>query len=524
MSTGSFIEMFMTTFGWHLYEIVWGVISSTGLAYLPFFAVIIDNIIKPIESQEAKAAAVTSLRRLEIDIVRLIVMMMLAVSPYMTISYGAVSFTKACQGDTGTAGNSVNAGQSGTIFDNVFKPSLLNNQEAKAPPWFYIVMSVSGGINDAVISRLPCEINMRQAAYEMSSVNISDPHLKREVQRFITECHQPAIADFYNNRREFPNDMEMSDIDWPGSKYFNDNFYRSEFAKHPTPGFAFDLLRESDKAYYTENQGGQQARPEYGYPSCHEWWNDPSVGLRAGLIDEVPDSLRSWLADSWVGQKVGAKTDADNAAIRAVLKNEGANIYDGLDISGNGLRSDAESTTITEGIYKGAGEVIGTLGAWVFEALLQPILFGVKEAAPYAQATMLMATYFLLPWVLLVGNYSWSTIKTATVTIFAIKFWTSIWAVIDLLDNKLGQTLSQASGNKGVWGFFSASNQLMYSIVDITILALYMGLPFYFLTILGWGGERGAAAPTQSTTGVANEAKSGGSVGVEMAKSGVTKN
>lgn len=102
MSTGSFIEMFMTTFGWHLYEIVWGVISSTGLAYLPFFAVIIDNVVKPIESQEAKAAAVTSLRRLEIDIIRLIVMMMLAVSPYMTIQYGQCLTRRPARPEPGT--------------------------------------------------------------------------------------------------------------------------------------------------------------------------------------------------------------------------------------------------------------------------------------------------------------------------------------------------------------------------------------------------------------------------------------
>lgn len=189
----------------------------------------------------------------------------------------------------GTAAQSVNAGNSGTKFDEIFKPNLLNNQEAKAPPWFYIVMSVSGGINDAVITRLPCEINMRQATHEMSTINISDPHLKRDVQRFITECHRPAIADFYNNRREMPADIEMTDLDWLGSKYFNDTFYKTEFAKNQVPGFDFDPNRESDKAYTADNGG--IADPEYGYPSCYEWWNSSSHGIRVRLIDDVPTNI-----------------------------------------------------------------------------------------------------------------------------------------------------------------------------------------------------------------------------------------
>lgn len=521
MSTGSFIEMFMTTFGWHLYEIVWGVISTTGLAYLPFFAVIIDNIISPVQSQEAKAAAVTSLRRLEIDVIRLIIMMMLAVSPYMTIEYGAISHTKACQGETGTPGGSANAGESGTAFDEVFEPTLLNNQEAKAPPWFYLVMSVSGGINDAVITRLPCEMNMRQAQYEVSMLKIKDPHVKRQTQRFVTECYRPATADFYNNRREMPEDMPMEDLDWPGSEYFNDNYYRDAYSENPVPGFDFDASRESDKARATDSDS--DAEPEHGYPSCHEWWNDSEAGLRTRLVSEVPTSARAAFANSWVGEKIGADKEAANdAIIREALKNEGEDVYAGLDISGNGRDGGPGNDTLTDAAYETIGSAVGTAGAWVVELLLQPVLFMVKEMAPYIQATMLMGTYFLLPWVLLVGNYTWSTIKTATITIFAMKFWTSIWAVVDLLDNKMAQVIATASGKTGLKGFFDGQSQMMQAVLDMVILGLYMGLPFYFLSILGWGGERGAGAATQQGGNLEGQASSAGSKGSSMAEGAAT--
>lgn len=516
MSTGSFIEMFMTTFGWHLYEIVWGVISSTGLAYLPFFAVIIDNVVSPIESQEAKSAASTSLRRLEIDVIRLIVMMILAVSPYMTIQYGAVSYTNACETRTGNSGNKVNAGNSGTVFDEVFTPNLINNQEAKAPPWFYIVMSVSGGINDAVIVRLPCEVSMRQVQYELSTMNITDPHLKRQTQRFITECYKPGVADFYNNRRNLPESYEVNDLDWPGSGFLNSSFYRNEYAKHPVPGFDFNPSRQSDRAYTTAS--GNNIDPEYGFPSCHEWWNDSSKGIRAGLVEEFPRSFWTYPI-AWGSENI---RETQDAAIREMIKNEGKPLYDGLDIAGGGpdLNMDNDLMDLWG---DGIGLVIGSAGLLLTEALIQPILFAVKSMAPYIQATMLMATYFLLPWVLLVGNYSWSTVKTSTTTIFAMKFWTSIWAVIEFLDNSLQKVILEASGKDGLSGFLDHQNWMLDSIVDIMVLALYLGLPFYFLSMLGWGGERGASAPTATATGVSSGAQSAGSQGTNMAKSAITK-
>ena len=44
-----------------------------------------------------------------------------------------------------------------------------------------------------------------------------------------------------------------------------------------------------------------------------------------------------------------------------------------------------------------------------------------------------------------------------------------------------------------------------------------------FLSILGWGGERGASAASSASTAAGNEAKGAGNQGTEMAKNAVTK-
>tara|TARA_R100001230_G_C5592173_1_gene108109 strand:- start:51 stop:731 length:681 start_codon:yes stop_codon:yes gene_type:complete len=219
--------------------------------------------------------------------------------------------------------------------------------------------------------------------------------------------------------------------------------------------------------------------------------------------------------------------ELENAAIREMLRNEGRSIYDGLNVGGSTTIDIDLGDILSMSALDLAGDVFGgtagTAGAKVAEVLIQPAVFMVKQMAPYIQATMLMATYFLLPWVLLVGNYSWSTIKTATITIFAIKFWTTIWAVTDFLDSNLQQVILGARDSNFIHEMLSHQNWMLDSIIDLLVLALYMALPYYFLSILGWGGERGASAASSASTAAGNEAKGAGNQGTEMAKNAVTK-
>lgn len=513
MATGSFIEMFMTTFGWHLYDIVWGVISSTGLAYLPILAAIIDNVVSPVESQEAKSAAVTSLRRLEIDIVRIIVMMMLAVSPLMTLEFGSVSHTKACQGET------YNAGSSGTAFEEALNDTVINNTQAKVPPWFYLVMSITGGVNDSIIVSLPCELNIREIEYEISTVQITDPHLRRETQLFVSECYKPARADFFNNSRAFPDNLPNDDIDWIGSKHFNNTYYKTHYSQNPIPSFEFDSRRSSDASHISENG----VTPDSGYPSCWEWWNDDSVGLSTRLLEQYPPDMITRANNLLRGFD---DSESNEYILRQLMINEGDSIMDGLDLGKNNSMGnvseqlmDGEFMEAASSFGDGVGEVVGAAGGFITSALIKPVLFFIKEMAPYIQSTMLMAIYFLLPWVLLVGNYEWSTIKTSTITIFGIKFWTCIWAVVDLLDNKLAQSIKAASGV----GTFTQSNIMLGVILDVLILALYMGLPYFFLQMLGWAGERGASAVNSQAGTAEGGGRQAGSKGASMAEGALNK-
>jgi hypothetical protein len=527
MPTGSFIEMFLTTFGWYLYDIVWDVISSTGLAYLPIIAVIIDNVVKPMESQESKSAAAVSLRRLEIDVLRIIAMMVIAVTPYMTLTFASTTYTN--YSDSCDVSTKKTAGSSGTTYDDVFSPLLLDGKATKVPVWFYLVMTVSGGVNDAVISSLPCDnLNVREVQSEINSAQIEDPMLRREVQRFVTECYQPARSEFFNDQTKLPSEYPNDDIAWIGSTYFLHQFYPQICARAPVPNFPLDRTRACDKQYLMED--GSQVALADGYPDCSLRWVSPDNGIRARLLKEIDPGKFTWL------KSIGSGQTRDDYAIRRLMMNEADNVMSGLELSANtkqwGSASDTASLLPTDSsimakadaIVGVAATAVGWIGGVAVDLLIQPVLEMTIKMAPYIQATMLMSIYFLLPWILLVGNYEWGTIKTATVTIFAIKFWTSIWAVISLLDNKLLAALSSNRGGVNGWtDFINAQMGFTRIIIDLIILSLYIGLPMFFLSMLAWGGERSASAASESSKGMSSGAKDAGDAGVSVGKKAVGK-
>ncbi len=47
MSVDSYLELFTTLFGWSFYNVIWDVLVGTGIVYLPFLGILIDNWREP---------------------------------------------------------------------------------------------------------------------------------------------------------------------------------------------------------------------------------------------------------------------------------------------------------------------------------------------------------------------------------------------------------------------------------------------------------------------------------------------
>ena len=44
MHVGSYLELFTTLFGWQFYDRLWDILTGTGLAFLPFLGIVLNNV------------------------------------------------------------------------------------------------------------------------------------------------------------------------------------------------------------------------------------------------------------------------------------------------------------------------------------------------------------------------------------------------------------------------------------------------------------------------------------------------
>ena len=65
MTVDSYLELFTTLFGWAFYGILWDVLVGTGIVFLPFLGILIDNWREPAEGGEFGTVTGLSLRRME---------------------------------------------------------------------------------------------------------------------------------------------------------------------------------------------------------------------------------------------------------------------------------------------------------------------------------------------------------------------------------------------------------------------------------------------------------------------------
>ncbi len=68
MTLDSYLELFTTLFGWAFYGVLWDVLVGTGIVYLLFLGILIDNWREPAQGGEFGTVTGLSLRRMEIDL------------------------------------------------------------------------------------------------------------------------------------------------------------------------------------------------------------------------------------------------------------------------------------------------------------------------------------------------------------------------------------------------------------------------------------------------------------------------
>ena len=170
LAVNSYPELFTTLLGWQQYQNIWDIIVHSGLGFVPFIVMIVKNTVEPFLSQEAKSAYTTSLRRVEYSLATMVLTIMIACQPMMTLAPNVIHFKPVCD-------QSIDAttDHSGTTYDEAFP----NLQPVKVPLWWFAIMGISHGITAALNVGLGCTPDLREEQIQLHLTRIKSAPLAR---------------------------------------------------------------------------------------------------------------------------------------------------------------------------------------------------------------------------------------------------------------------------------------------------------------------------------------------------------
>ncbi|MFO1432939.1 MAG: conjugal transfer protein TraG N-terminal domain-containing protein [Candidatus Competibacteraceae bacterium] len=475
MTVAGLLELNTTYLGWQHYNVIWGLLTATGIAYLPFLVLLLKNVIEPYQSLEPEDASVASVRRMEVDIALALTVVVLAAQPVMTLSTTQLSYESPCTGNVATPG------KTGTTFDR------FTLVDANVPIWWYAVMAVSAGLSHAAASTLwDCSNNGPTPSgsdlmTKATSVRIDKPDLVQEMAQFSQDCFTPAHADYQEKHPEVSN-YPRGETEWPGSRVYLDlpGYYDTRQAQAPVPGWSYDPNRD---VMYGNPPDPRYDRNNMGRPYCKEWWTDPQHGLRRKILAALDEQgllseVKAFQESQWPDVSL-TKLENDlvqnaflNTAI-AMAQQRNPDTAAPADPYGLNLVQDA-----------GVGSTVLTMAGLLREKFqFFAMMNAVKMALPILQALILMSLYALLPMVLVLSLYQPKILMTGTIAIFTVKFWSDLWILASFIENNLVAALYP---DGTFWLTPSESNKV--SILTMALALLYLVLPLAWSAMMAWAG------------------------------------
>lgn len=484
MTVDSYLELFTTLFGWTFYNVLWDVLVATGVVFLPFIGILIDNWREPAEGGEFGTATSLSLRRLEIELYLALLVIVLAGQPATLTPLNAtvLNYTPPptlLEPDPPTA--TVTDSQS-TFGSQGFAGS---NATVNLPIWWYGVLSFTSGINHALVEGLPSMSDMRTYEQQARLANIREPRLRKEVSEFFVSCYVPARSKY---QREQPDDAATQNVldeygdndpDWIGSHIYQQRpgYYDTLRSTASIAGWPYDANRDTEY--------DPASVPEWGKPFCLQWWQDQQLGLKQKLIDAGEETsagisgLIVSLAPTW------ASDHQRDVIAKAVLTNApptwSNNELVALNRADGGIIGSVQQF-VKKGLAGG-----GIVAASAFFSVTMTVIL---QSLPMIQALVLLGIYAMMPLIIVMSRFSLSMMVMAAIGIFTVKFWSVLWYLALWVDQNL-----IASMYPDVTAFLELfanpgehdGKRLLLNMLTTT---LYVMLPILWSGMMAWIGLR----------------------------------
>lgn len=528
MQLDSYLEIFTTMYGWAFANIIGEAFAGTGLVVLPF-GIMAFNAWRQAKEQGAEQIGVFGL----VDsigtqlIVGLFVFMTcFATSPLTSLHSINLRYKPM---PTALEPNPVEVsrdGGTGSTYDSALADAIdgtMSNASgslSNVPAWWMTVMAISSGVNNAVKSGLANGTSELRAVEELARIaTIDDPRLLHNVQRFYSECFVPAKSKFIRMDpaelsaggqaiiAQSNKDYGPSDTGWIGSQLFRTEpgFYADMRSVNPVNGFDIDYSR--DVEYYNPSSGEALpfegfANPDWGRPTCKQWWEDSSIGVREAMINHHS----TWQAMLQRVLNLGKTADQAKDEV-AKLAETKANPMFVDPTQAMGSAADVGAARGIGAIFSSVGVYLAQFGSFV---TIVPLMNGLLMM----QAIILMGIYTFLPLVTFFSGYNLKIMFYGAVGIFTVKFWAVLWTITLWLDAHLIEAMYPKGQFRLDDFLHSISNDYKATLLAVLMMTMFVGLPLLWTAMMGWIGVSMGNQLTQVMDGANSTAKTAQKPGI----------
>ncbi|HYE71640.1 MAG TPA: conjugal transfer protein TraG N-terminal domain-containing protein [Aquabacterium sp.] len=496
MGLDSYLELFTTMVGWTIANLIFSVLLDTGIVFIPLIVTIVAVWMEAHVEGTENGAAEWAIRKMEIELGAALFVMALCFVPTTLTTLDRAHLSYKPSGNVLTPSPpAITGGASGTTYDAAFGAA---GDGTPVPLWWYTAMGLSSGVNAAVRAGVGNTfLGLRQAEEMARLATIESPALRSESQAFRNQCFVPAHAKFHGPNApssEIAASVAANplygkdDTEWIGSRTFTEDpeFYASFRAQQTVAGFPLDLAGDDKDA--APGASGDSM------PNCKRWWTEPTIGLRARLMDQGGDRLQRAADYAWgilnaagSGLMPGAPMNLDyvkDQILKQALWRSQANFMQTDQVLGGRNASRWELPEFLSGlgiIDKGAEASFSYYPVVQFLTLSQPFI--------------LMALYIFLPLIVVFSRFNLAFMMYGALAIFTVKFWAAMWTIARYADERM---VAAMYGDNTMLLREYLTNGLdggaKRAILNVVTLSLFIGLPLVWSGMMAWIGLRVGSA------------------------------
>lgn len=496
MMVNSPLEIYGAVIGVQVYDDFFNILYSFGFVYLPLFFIALSGIRTLLENPFGHRVAVG---RAYWQLGGWIVGMMFAVIPLYPLNVNSISYTPACSvnAETSTYGNT------GTTYDTVLGSQ--GYPTINVPPLMAFFMEAFSGLTNAAIVSLPCNTDVTAIQGTIDTTQMS-PQLGQSVQRFQTECFAKAAAEM-NNQNPDPSTYQQiennyggaTDLGWVGSHVYQTLYYQTLYPSTPVPGFPYNSFPYPYQSF--NQQQANMPTPQWGFPTCEQWWADPVYGLETQLVNAVQqhqpsdphlgippivNQVGSWLQKMASSMNIGSQVQSSDVIAYSMLYSKGSQSafanQSGNYMNDNGFDNgnNFSDTFHTVGIMQTLNNMAADAGQGfaAIDSSMQRV--EIQHQVEIMQAVLLTILISVGPLVMLAGNLRMSVIFTYFFLIGSV----ILMAFLEQLIHYLEMSIDTSTGLVNSLTSMGADFPYVYNVFT----RLYQYAPFIYLAVMSWCG------------------------------------